>query len=230
MTRPVRAGPAETDHRFRIVPIHEPPDEDLVASLITGDESALVVLYDRYANVIFRAALVRVGDRQLAEEILQDTYLALWNRAELFDSNMGSLIGWLAAIARNRSIDRLRAIGRRPPPLPLGWLTVDGSPSGGGADSVPARSEPVAVATATNDPEIALEIGWLSAEVDRALAAMPPLEREVIRLAYYDELSQSEIAARLSWPLGTVKTRTRRALGRLRETLAMTLDETNGSR
>jgi RNA polymerase sigma-70 factor (ECF subfamily) len=180
--------------------------------------------------VIFRAALIRVGDRQLAEEILQDTYLALWNRAELFDSRMGSLIGWLAAIARNRSIDRLRALGRRPPPLPLGWLMGDSGPTGSAQDAVAPRSEPVAASTATNDPEIALEIGWLSAEVDRALAAMPPVEREVIRLAYYDELSQSEIAARLSWPLGTVKTRTRRALGRLRETLAVTLDETNGSR
>ena len=220
----------ETDSRSRVVPIHEPSDEDLVAALIRGEESALVVLYDRYADVIFRAALARVGDRQLAEEILQDTYLALWNRAELFDARVGSLIGWLATIARNRSIDRLRALGRRPPPLPLGWLTADGGAQGAPSDGVQARNEPAAAATPANDPEVALEIGWISAEVGRALAKMPPMEREVITLAYYEELSQSEIAARLEWPLGTVKTRTRRALGRLRESLALALDETDGSR
>lgn len=220
----------ETDRRSRVVPIREPSDEDLVALLITGDESALVLLYDRYADVIFRAALVRVGDRQLAEEILQDTYLALWNRAELFDARVGSLIGWLATIARNRSIDRLRALGRRPPPLPLGWLTGDPGTNGSPSNDVQARTEPAAVPTRSNDPEVALEIGWISAEVGRALAAMPEMEREVITLAYYEELSQSEIAARLEWPLGTVKTRTRRALGRLRESLAVALEETDGSR
>lgn len=211
---------SETDSRSRVVPLHEPSDEELVAALIKGDESALRLLYDRHAGAIFRAALVRVGDRQLAEEILQDTYLALWNRAELFDARVGSLIGWLATIARNRSIDRLRALGRRPPPLPLGWLTGDSA----------TQTEPAAAPTRANDPEVALEIGWISAEVGRALAEMPEMEREVITLAYYEELSQSEIAARLEWPLGTVKTRTRRALGRLRESLALALEETDGSR
>lgn len=216
--------------RSRGVPIHEPSDEELVASLTRGDETALAMLYDRYSDVLFRAAMMRVADRQLAEEIMQDTYLALWNRAELFNASEGSLIGWLSAICRNRSIDRLRALGRRPPPLPLGWLAGDSDGQRKPVEEQVAHTQPLAMAPPAKDPEIAAEIGWLRAEVGRALDDMPEDERKVIRLAYYDELSQSEIAEKLSWPLGTVKTRTRRALGRLRESLAVVLEEANGPR
>lgn len=223
------------------VPNSERTDEDLVRALVRGEEAALAELYDRYADGLFRSAILRLGDRQLAEEVLQDTYLALWNRAELFDARVGSLPAWLSTIARNRSVDRLRALGRRPAPLPLSRLVDDDEPSGRYAEAALHASEPISSVTAAVDPEAALDNAWLRAEIDRALAAIPQQERQVIQLAYYEELTQTEIAARLDWPLGTVKTRTRRALGRLRSALATVLgpdvdagfavqEETDGSR
>lgn len=212
----------KTAERTAGVPMNERSDEDLVAALVEGDDAALGVLYDRYADVLFRAALMRLGDRQVAEEVLQDTYLALWNRAELFDRGQGSVIGWLSAIARNRSVDRLRALGRRPAPVPLSGLTsfaADDAAADDARDAVLASSTPLSGVTAPADPERHLDIALLREEVERALAGMPDVERQVITLAYYEELSQTEIADRLAWPLGTVKTRTRRALARLRDSL-----------
>lgn len=225
---------SKTGTRLIGVPINERPDEELVAALVEGDEAALGVLYDRYADVLFRGALLRLGDRQLAEEVLQDTYLALWNRAELFDRRQGSVIGWLSAIARNRSVDRLRSRGRRPAPLPLSGLTASAELEDGAADdardALLASSKPLSGVSQTVNPEQALDMAWLRQEVEQALAGMPDQERQVITLAYYEELTQSEIADRLAWPLGTVKTRTRRALARLRETLGAVRAGADGSR
>ena len=153
---------------------------------------------------------------------MQDTYLALWNRAELFDGSQGSVIGWLSTIARNRAIDRLRSSARRPPPVALSGLVganADAAAADDARDVILATAQPIAGVTAAPDPEREVDIAELRREVDQALAAIPDQERQVLSLAYYEQLSQSEIAARLAWPLGTVKTRTRRALARLRETL-----------
>lgn len=203
-------------------PSLEPDDAALVGAVAGGSEAALGVLYDRYVEVVHVVALRIAGDRQLAEEIVQETFLALWNRAELFDPAAGSLATWLRAIARNRTIDRMRAAGRRPSLASIGH--------GPGADAeselerIAARSTVIGGAMPAAAPEehaISAEAG---AAVRRALVAMRDEERLVIVLAYRDGLSQSEIAARLDWPLGTVKTRTRRALARLRE--ALERDET----
>jgi RNA polymerase sigma-70 factor (ECF subfamily) len=195
-------------------------DAELVADLVAGIDDALGELYDRHGNAVFRIAFRRLGDRQLAEEVMQETFLALWNRAELFDVRVGSLPAWLGTIARNRAVDRLRAIGRRPPSIVLSSIT--------GHDGDEDRAVERALGSATKlggggdapDPATAAEEGWLRDEVRLALDGMPSLERRVIEMAYYEELSQSEIAAQLGWPLGTVKTRTRRALARLRSGLA----------
>src|ERR1700690_3063920 len=96
-----------------------------MAIVATGDADALAALYDRYADAVYRAAFRRLGDKQLAEEVLQDTYMALWNRAELFDPGLGSLLAWLSTIARNRAVDRLRALGRRPAAVPLSSVLPD---------------------------------------------------------------------------------------------------------
>jgi RNA polymerase sigma-70 factor (ECF subfamily) len=197
-------------------------DEELVAALVEGDEAALGELYDRHADSLFRAALLRLGDRGLAEEVLQDTYLALWNRAELFDRGQGSVIGWLSTIARNRAIDRLRSSARRPAPVALSGLIgagADPASADDARDAILAAATPIAGVTAAPDPEREVDMAELRREVERALADIPEQERQVLTLAYYEQLSQSEIAARLAWPLGTVKTRTRRALARLRQTL-----------
>ena len=94
-------------------------DADLVREVAAGSEAALGELYDRYVDAVHAAASRLTSDRQVAEEVVQETFLALWNRAELFDRNLGSLAAWLHTIARNRTVDRLRAAGRRPNLIPL---------------------------------------------------------------------------------------------------------------
>jgi RNA polymerase sigma-70 factor (ECF subfamily) len=160
----------------------------------------------------------------MAEEVVQETFLALWDRAETFDPTVGSLAAWLHTIARNRTDDRLRAAGRRPNLVPL--TAAAGSSSLGGdeadADSlerVLASGMLVAGAAPPPSPERELALRELRTALQHALAGMPEQERIVIVMAYAEDLSQSEIAERLGWPLGTVKTRTRRALRRLREVL-----------
>ncbi len=195
------------------------PDAELVAALVEGDEDALAELYDRHGDAIFRLAYRFLGDRQLAEEVLQETFLTLWNRAELYDASVASLRAWLMTIGRNRAVDRLRAIGRRP--ISVALSSVGRAEDDDGADErALAGGQLVGAGTLASDPEAGLEAGWLSETVRAVLDDMPEPERRAIELAYYEDLTQVEIAERLGWPLGTVKTRTRRALGRLRILLA----------
>jgi len=193
-------------------------DAALVRALAAGSEDALAALYDRHVNAIHAVALRLTNDRQLAEEVVQETFLALWNRAELYDPAVASLATWLRTIARNRTVDRLRAAGRRPPLVPLPGLGDEGE-----SDAGFERLKPDAVvlggAVPDAGPEAAAEAAEVRAAVAAALATMPELERTVIILAYREGLTQSEIAERLDWPLGTVKTRTRRALAHLRAAL-----------
>ena len=175
---------------------HVPRDDDaaLVREVAAGSQDALAALYDRYVDAVFAASIRLTSDRQVAEEVVQETFLALWNRAELFNPATGSLAAWLHTIARNRTVDRLRAAGRRPSLVPLS--------SAAGADE---------------HDTAALDV------IRVALAQLPEHERTALVLAYSSELTQSEIAERLGWPLGTVKTRTRRALMRMREVLSAEL-------
>ncbi|MFN8620400.1 MAG: sigma-70 family RNA polymerase sigma factor [Chloroflexota bacterium] len=198
-------------------------DAGLVAALARGDAAALEALYDRYADPIFRTAFRRLGDRQLAEEVLQDTYLALWNRAELYDPAAGSLLAWLSTIARNRAVDRLRAMGRRPNALPLSAMVDDDDADDRGVDRALAQGDLLGTGVTETDPVVVADRAALRAEIGEALAGIPDAERQVLELAYYHDLTQTEIAERLGWPLGTVKTRTRRALLRLRASLAASL-------
>jgi RNA polymerase sigma-70 factor (ECF subfamily) len=194
-----------------------PADAALVAAVAAGSEDALAELYDRHAGAIHATALRMTGDRGVAEDVVQEVFLTLWNRAERFDPQRGSLAAWLGTIARHRAVDRLRAAGRRPR---LVTLSADPDEPGGQALDRAAQDALPGGLPAADDPAAAAEAGEARAAIGAALAAMPEQERDVILLAYRDDLSQSEIAARLGWPLGTVKTRTRRALGRLRGVLA----------
>lgn len=194
-----------------------PADADLVAAVAAGSEDALATLYDRHAPAIHAAALRLGGDRGVAEDVVQEVFLALWNRADSFDPDRGSLAAWLGTIARHRAVDRLRAAGRRPR---LVTLPGPGDDPAGDALERALHASPGTAGSAADDPERALESAEARDAIGAALAAMSEQERAVILLAYRDELSQSEIAATLGWPLGTVKTRTRRALGRLRAALA----------
>jgi RNA polymerase sigma-70 factor (ECF subfamily) len=165
----------------------------------------------------------------MAEEVVQETFLAVWNRAELFNPATGSLAAWLHTIARNRTVDRLRAAGRRPRLVSASAMGPDDEPESVALERL-AAGMAIAGGAVMGDadlggaPEAALDSAELRDMLRQALDTMPDTERTVILLAYRMDLTQSEIADRLGWPLGTVKTRTRRALLRLREVLADAVD------
>jgi RNA polymerase sigma-70 factor, ECF subfamily len=198
--------------------VAESEDAALVRAVAHGSEEALATLYDRHVDGIHAVAYRLTSDTQLAEEVVQETFLALWNRAELFDPAVASLATWLRTIARNRTVDRLRAAGRRP-----ALVSLAGRGDADDTDSDLDRLGPAATvlggAAPDPGPEAAVEASDLRAAVGAALAGMPEPERVVIVLAYREGLTQAEIAERLEWPLGTVKTRTRRALAHLRAAL-----------
>jgi RNA polymerase sigma-70 factor (ECF subfamily) len=171
-------------------------DGALIERIVQRDESALALLYDRYAGLV-SAVLNRVlHDAQAAEEILQDIFFQLWRNAERFDASRGSLPGWLVVVARNRAISRLRQHN-------------------------PARGDELnenSVALAFNlEGEVMQQ--QLLGRVKEALDKLPVEQRAAMELAYFEGLTHSEIAARTGDPLGTVKTRLRSALETLRRTM-----------
>ena len=199
-------------------------DATLVRDVIAGSHEALAMLYDRYADTVFAASVRLTSDRAVAEEIVQETFLVLWDRAETFDPTVGSMAAWLRTIARNRTVDRLRAAGRRPTTLPMASVLGEGPAGASGSqadalDRVLAGGDLVAASVPAQSPEAMASLGELRTALQAALAVMPEPERTVIVLAYGHDLTQAQIAERLGWPLGTVKTRTRRALRQLREVM-----------
>jgi RNA polymerase sigma-70 factor (ECF subfamily) len=203
-------------------------DAALVREVADGSHEALAALYDRHVDGVFATARRITRDRQLAEEAVQETFLALWNRAELYDHRAGSLPAWLHTIARNRTIDRLRAAGRRPRLISLSHTTHESETDETALDRLQATGTTVGGSAPPPDPEAAAVSAWSRQQVREALADIPEEERTVIVMAYDQDLSQSEIAVRLGWPVGTVKTRTRRALARLRGVLAAARSDEDG--
>lgn len=200
---------------------HAPGDEAaLVREVAAGSQDALAALYDRHVDAVFAAAIRLTSDRQVAEEVVQETFLALWNRAELFNPGIGSLAAWLHTIARNRTVDRLRALGRRPNLVPLSSASGTDESDTTALERIVASGNVLGGADLGQGPEGELAASELRDVIRGALAELPEHERTALVLAYSAELTQSEIAERLGWPLGTVKTRTRRALLRLRGVLA----------
>ena len=171
-------------------------DVDLVARVVTGDENAFLALYDRHASRVYGLTLHILSDPMLAEEVTQDTFLKLWSRARQYLAERGPFLTWLLTIARRAALDRLRLEARRP--------------------ALSDASDPENTWQKLPDPEtITEETRWRSLYF--AVQALHPDQRQVIELAYYQGLSQSEIAEVLGWPLGTVKTRLRAAMEKLRE-------------
>ena len=186
-------------------------DRLLLARIGQRDQAAFAELYDRYADGIFGTTIRFVRDRSMAAEVVQDTFMAVWQRGEQFNPASGSVIGWMLGIARNRAIDRLRAESRRPPPA---WVRVGGE-STDGLESASGHPDH-APRSASDDPAGEVDRRWLRAVIQTVLTEIRPDEREILVLAYDHELSQAEIAVRLGIPIGTVKSRTRRAMARLR--------------
>ena len=177
-----------------------PDDEELVAMVAEGRPEALAALYDRYAAACYGLALRILGDREDAEEAVQDAFVALWRRAGTYDPGQGRAYSWMLRIARNKAIDGLRRGGpaRRPRQVPQGMPDL-------------AR-EPGSVEEEADTAELRLPVAG-------ALERLPQDQREVLEMAYLGGLSQREIAESTGVPLGTVKTRTRLALRKLREAL-----------
>lgn len=177
-------------------------DRLIVRRMAGGDHMALGDLYDRHSRLLFSLALRIVRERADAEDVLQETFAQAWRQAGRFEAARGTVVGWLVTVARSRALDRLRQ-RRNQREGSAGFERV--------ADSVA-------------DPSRALDLQLVTAEqadrVRQALAALPDELRIPLELAYYEGLSQSEIAERLRTPLGTIKTRMRQTLIRLREALA----------
>jgi RNA polymerase sigma-70 factor (ECF subfamily) len=204
-------------------------DHGLVRAVASGSEDALSQLYDRYAGAVYATARRLTSDRGLAEDVVQETFLALWNRAEQYDPGMGSLPAWLLTIARNRTIDRLRALGRRPPTMPVSDVSLPDEGDTAALERLIAGGSVVGAGQPELSPAAMLADTELRTSLASALAELPDVERTVLVLAYRDDLSQSEIAERLGWPIGTVKTRTRRALLRMRNALGPGFMPVDGS-
>jgi RNA polymerase sigma-70 factor (ECF subfamily) len=159
------------------------------------------------------------GDRWIAAEVVQETFLALWNRAELFDPSRGTLAAWLVTIARNRAVDRLRSAARHERAASFSSYARTPADQESMAEWLTASGELIGMAAPERGPEGELADKETRASIAEALGSLDPAERRVIVLAYEAGFTQTEIAASLGWPIGTVKTRTRRALRHLRERL-----------
>ena len=194
-------------------------DKDLVRLVAEGSTEALASLYDRHAGDVYALAARTTGDGMVAGDVVQETFLALWDRAELFDPVRGSLRAWLLAIARNRAIDHLRYASRHDRAVAFSALGTADQDDGSLAEWLTLSGALVATGAPDPGPETTVVGLETRATVADAIASLAPVERSVILLAYGAHLSQVEIAARLGWPLGTVKTRTRRALRHLRDRL-----------
>jgi RNA polymerase sigma-70 factor, ECF subfamily len=182
----------------------EPSDEQLMINLDgPGVEVALSKLYDRYSRTVFGVGLKILGDRSMAEELVQEVFLKVWRSSNTFDSARGSFSTWLYRVTRSVALDLYRKRGRRIRPV------SDGDPYLGSARDPSAG------------PQEVVDESWLSWRVSRALEVLDAPHREVIDLAYFGGLSQREISERTGVPLSTVKTRTASAYKSLREELAV---------
>jgi RNA polymerase sigma-70 factor (ECF subfamily) len=178
-------------------------DNALIRLIVHRRTEALSELYDRYSRLVFSLALHTVGDRETAEEITQDVFFRVWEKAESYHSEQSKLSTWITSITRYRAIDILRKRGSRPEQNSIDW------------EDVPLSSMP----TADDDPEGETELALKQHRIRKAVANLPPDQRRVLALAYFRGLSHSQISAELDQPLGTVKTRIRLAMQKLREIL-----------
>lgn len=177
-------------------------DEQLMTQIQRGDEAALSTLYDRYAPIVLGVLTRIIGERPAAEEVLQEVFWRVWDKSASFDANKGKFKSWLFSIARRKAIDRVRRRKVRPQPMKSdsAELILSLQPS---------------EANVSN----AVEQTMLAGTIRTALQALPAEQRQVIEMAYFQGKTRREIAAETAIPLGTIHTRARLALKRLRQSL-----------
>lgn len=187
-------------------------DEELVAAMRTGEERALSALYDRYSESIYSLAMSILRDAGEADEVVADAFLRLWNTTD-YDPRRGSVGAYLAVFVRSRALDRVRTLRRQ-----------------GKAEEARAARDPsgllLPVAEVADRPDEELQRGEERARLDEALGTLTDKQRTVIGLAYFGGLTHREIAEELSEPIGTIKTRIRDGMLKLRDAFPFTLTST----
>jgi RNA polymerase sigma-70 factor (ECF subfamily) len=176
-------------------------DRSALERMARGDDDALAELYDRHGRFVYSLALRIVRDQRDAEEVVQDVFAQAWQQSGRYSAGRGSVIAWLMTLTRSRAIDRLRGRRARPDSTSDSAAVVDISDSATSADEQLASMAQ-------------------AGQVRAALEALPLLQRVAIELAFYEGLTHTEIASRLEQPLGTVKTRIRQGLLKLRDQLS----------
>jgi len=178
-------------------------DAALVAALAVDEVTALEQLYERYSSLVFSIALRVLHDHTLAEDVTQEVFLRLWRQPASFDTERGRFISWISSVARNRALDELRKLTRRR----------------GAEDQTEAAVLDLPGDARGENPQEEVILAEERIRVRAAMAELPPAQRQVIELAYFSGLTQVEIAERTGDPLGTIKTRIRLGMGKLREAL-----------
>ena len=177
-------------------------DQILIRLIVQSDPEALGALYDRYGRLVYSLALNSVGNAATAEEITQDVFLRVWQRAAQYRAGRAKVSTWLTSITRHRAIDQLRRRGSRPEQHSAAWAELE------------PGAEPH-----VNGPEEATSRAMERKRVRAAVSLLPEEQQPLLALAYYQGLSQTEIAETLALPLGTVKTRVRLGMQKLRQVL-----------
>jgi RNA polymerase sigma-70 factor (ECF subfamily) len=179
-------------------------DDDALLRLIKQQQTdALSELYDRYSRLVYSLAFQMMGDVAAAEEVTQDVFFRIWEKAHTYRAEQARVSTWITSITRYRSIDLLRRRGTRPDHTSLAW------------DDLPLNVMPVT----EGDPEDMTELSLLQKRVRDAIATLPAEQKKVLALAYLKGLTHSEIAELLGDPLGTVKTRIRAGMLKLKDLL-----------
>jgi len=181
-------------------------DASLIQRLTLHQTDALSELYDRYGRLVYSLTLNAIRDQAVAEEIVQDVFIRVWEKANTYDARIAKVSTWLSSITRNRIIDEIRRSQRRPEKNSVSWTELSQS-------EIPYRL----------GPEEDEELYWLQSSIRAALATLPSDQREALTLAFYKGYSHTEIAELLGVPLGTVKTRIRSAMQKLRLVLSETM-------
>lgn len=187
-----------------------PGDLEVMSRVSAGDERALALLYDRYSTFAYSLAAAIVRDASDAEEVVAEAFSQVWRTAAGFDAGRGSVVAWISTIVRTRSLDLIRSQKRRAKMLDQAAAMTEEGASPGLSSGAP-------------DADRGVEVSEVQDLVRRSLAELAAPQRQVLELAYFGGLSQSEIADKLKEPLGTVKTRMRAGMEKMRQNLGPVL-------